>query len=170
VLSASDTTSTSDWPTPTVSISTTSNPAASSTRSACGVAHERPPRWPRVAMDRMNTPGSVAWSCIRTRSPSSAPPENGEDGSTASTPTRLPCSRNAETSTDVDVDLPTPGGPVRPITRARPVSGANVSATSRSWGLASSTSEISLATARGCPSRARSTRSDTSTVRVTPRP
>ena len=31
-----------------------------------------------------------AWSCIRTRSPSSAPPENGEDGSTASTPTRCP--------------------------------------------------------------------------------
>ena len=39
-------------------------------------------------MDRMNTPGSVAWSCIRTRSPSSAPPLNGEVGSTASTPTR----------------------------------------------------------------------------------
>src|SRR5437763_1831891 len=25
----------------------------------------------------MNTPSSVAWSCIRTRSPSSAPPEDG---------------------------------------------------------------------------------------------
>ena len=44
-----------------------------------------------MAIERMNTPWSVAWSCMRTRSPSSAPPENGEDGSTASTPTRLPC-------------------------------------------------------------------------------
>ena len=53
-------------------------------------AQERPPRWPREAIDRMKTPGSVACSCIRTRSPSSAPPENGDDGSTASTPTRQP--------------------------------------------------------------------------------
>ncbi len=85
--------STSDWPTPTVSTRITSQPAASSTRSACGAAQDRPPRWPRVAIERMNTSGSVAWSCIRTRSPSSAPPENGEDGSTASTPTRLPSRR-----------------------------------------------------------------------------
>ena len=32
------------------------------------------------------------------RSPSRAPPENGEDGSTASTPTRLPCLRRAPTN------------------------------------------------------------------------
>ncbi len=38
-----------------------------------------------MAIERMKTSGSVAWSCIRTRSPSSAPPEKGEDGSTAST-------------------------------------------------------------------------------------
>ena len=37
----------------------------------------------------MNTPGSSAWRCIRTRSPSNAPPENGELGSIAITPTRL---------------------------------------------------------------------------------
>ena len=36
--------STSAWPTPTVSIRITSKPAASSTRSACGVAPDRPPR------------------------------------------------------------------------------------------------------------------------------
>ena len=35
----------------------------------------------------MNTPGSVAWSCMRTRSPRIAPPLNGLVGSTASTPT-----------------------------------------------------------------------------------
>ena len=30
-----------------------SQPAASSTRSACGVAQDSPPRWPRLAIDRM---------------------------------------------------------------------------------------------------------------------
>ena len=85
-----------------------------------GAAQDSPPRWPRLAIERMNTPGSVAWSCIRTRSPSSAPPVNGDDGSTASTPTRSPALRNAVTSAPVDVDFPTPGEPVRPMTRARP--------------------------------------------------
>ena len=80
-------------PTPTVSTRTTSQPAASSTASAWGVAAARPPRCPRVAIDRMNTPASVACSSIRTRSPSSAPPENGDEGSTASTPTRSPRAR-----------------------------------------------------------------------------
>ncbi len=64
----------------------------------------------------MNTPGSVACSCIRTRSPSSAPPVNGDEGSTANTPTRRPDARNAVTKADVVVDLPTPGAPVRPTT------------------------------------------------------
>ncbi len=113
----------------------------------------------------MNTPASVAWSCIRTRSPSSAPPENGEDGSTASTPTRCPCPRSARTSIDVEVDLPTPGDPVSPITRARPVCGASAAATSRSAGEASSTSEISRATDRASPSRARATSVSTSAAR-----
>ena len=60
VVSASDAISTSAWPTPTVSTMITSQPAASSTRSACGAAPDRPPRWPRDAMERMNTPASVA--------------------------------------------------------------------------------------------------------------
>jgi hypothetical protein len=71
-----------------------------------------------VAIDRMNTPASTVWLCIRIRSPSRAPPENGDDGSIASTPTRRSRARNAETSIDVDVDFPTPGGPVNPSTRA----------------------------------------------------
>ena len=41
-------TSTSTWPTPTVSTRTGSKPAASSTRTACGVARASPPRWPRA--------------------------------------------------------------------------------------------------------------------------
>ena len=93
VVSASEAISSSAWPTPTVSIRTTPNPAASRMRSAWGVAQASPPSWPRLAIDRMNTPSSVAWSCIRTRSPSSAPPLNGDVGSTASTPTRWPAAR-----------------------------------------------------------------------------
>ncbi len=166
MVSASATISISLCPTPTVSISTTSQPAASSTRRACGVAHASPPRWPRVAIERMNTPSSVACSPIRTRSPSSAPPENGDDGSTASTPTRRPVARTTRTSSDVVVDLPTPGGPVRPTTCARPVCGASAAATAGRSGPPSSTSEISRATASCSPRRARSTRSGTSSRRT----
>ena len=46
---------TSACPTPTVSMRIRSNPAASSTRMACGVEAARPPRWPRLAIDLMNT-------------------------------------------------------------------------------------------------------------------
>ena len=53
VVSAAPATSTSTWPTPTVSTTIHGKPAASSTRTASGTASARPPRWPRVAMDRM---------------------------------------------------------------------------------------------------------------------
>src|SRR5689334_8547373 len=109
----------------------------------------------------MNTPRSRAWSCIRTRSPRRAPPENGEDGSTARTPTRRSAFRSSPTSAFVEVDLPTPGDPVMPTTWAWPAWGASAAITSRSSGDSSSTSEISRATARGSPSRARATRSGT---------
>ena len=121
--SASEAMATSACPTPTVSMMISSNPAASSTRMACGVEAASPPRWPRLAIDLMNTWSSAACSCIRTRSPSSAPPVNGEVGSTASTATLRPAARNAPTSALVTVDLPTPGDPVRPMIRAPPVSG-----------------------------------------------
>jgi hypothetical protein len=48
----------------------------------------KPPKEPRVAMDRMKIPGSVARSFMRIRSPSRAPPEYGDVGSTATTPIR----------------------------------------------------------------------------------
>ena len=65
---------------------------------AGGVEHQRgvarraasPPRWPRVAMLRTNTPASSACALMRTRSPRIAPPVNGLVGSTASTPTVRP--------------------------------------------------------------------------------
>ena len=43
----------SDWPTPTVSTSTTSYPAASSTIIACVVARATPPSVPAVGEGRM---------------------------------------------------------------------------------------------------------------------
>ncbi len=53
--SASEAIATSACPTPTVSMMIRSNPAASSTRMACGVEAASPPRWPRLAIDLMNT-------------------------------------------------------------------------------------------------------------------
>jgi magnesium-transporting ATPase (P-type) len=74
VVSAAPATSTSTCPTPTVSTTVQANPAAARTRRASGAARASPPRWPRVAMERMNTPSSRAWSPMRTRSPRIAPP------------------------------------------------------------------------------------------------
>ena len=51
---------------------------------------------------------------MRTRSPRMAPPENGDDGSIASTATRSPSARTTSTSALVSVDLPAPGAPVTP--------------------------------------------------------
>src|SRR6185437_8067757 len=106
-------------------------------------------------------------SCIRTRSPSRAPPENGELGSTASTPTLRSRARYADTSAAVVVDFPTPGEPVRPIESAEPVYGASSSITARSCGLSLSTRETSRATARPLPARACSNSSPGSAFRLT---
>ena len=51
------------------------------------------PHQPRVALERKKRPGSVARSFIRMRSPRRAPPEYGDVGSTATTPTRSSLSR-----------------------------------------------------------------------------
>ena len=142
VVSAADAISTSAWPTPTVSTRMTSSPAAVRTLIACGAAAASPPSCPRLPIDLMNTPSSVACSCIRTRSPSSAPPVNGEDGSTASTATRFPRARNARTSALVTVDLPAPGAPVRPITRVPAAAGFKSLTTERRRGSPFSAHEI----------------------------
>ena len=78
------------------------------------VARARPPRWPRVAMLRMNTPLSPACACMRTRSPRIAPPLNGLVGSTAIMPTVWPAPRSAAIRRSTSVLLPAPGGPVTP--------------------------------------------------------
>jgi hypothetical protein len=52
-----------------------------------------------------------------------APPENGLDGSMASTPTSAPSLRMRAISLSVSVDLPAPGAPVIPTVYADPVWG-----------------------------------------------
>ena len=116
-LSATSPTSVSDWPTPTVSITTRSNVAASAW-AAARVAGASPPTWSPAAVERRNTPRSAGSKAIRARSPSSAPPERFEVGSTASTATVRPSARQARTSSDKSDDLPAPGGPVTPTTCA----------------------------------------------------
>jgi hypothetical protein len=83
----------------------------------------RPPACPRDAIDRMNTASSPAYDCIRTRSPRSAPPVIGEDGSTATTATVRPALRSSAINAATSVDLPAPGGPVIPTRCAAPASG-----------------------------------------------
>ena len=82
--------------------------------ASLGVGAARPPRRVPAAVERMSTPSSLGSCSIRTRSPSSEPPERLEDGSTASTATVLPPSRHSPTSAESSVDLPAPGGPVTP--------------------------------------------------------
>ena len=118
--------STSSCPTPTVSISTISLPAASSTRAASPVACASPPRLPRVAMLRMKTPASAACDCMRTRSPRMAPPLNGLVGSTATTPTVCSRRRISTISRSTSVLLPAPGAPVMPIRYACPRPGEDL--------------------------------------------
>ena len=91
--------------------------------AACSAASTRPPSAPRLAIERMNTPGSRKWSVRRMRSPSSAPWVNGEDGSIESTATVRPGARRSLVSALMSVDLPAPGAPVRPMIAAWPVCG-----------------------------------------------
>ena len=123
IVSAWSTMSISAWPTPTVSISTSSLPAASITSATCSAASERPPRAPREAIERMKTPGSRKWSESRMRSPSRAPRVKGLEGSIESTATWRSALRSSAVSAPIRVLLPTPGGPVKPTIRALPVRG-----------------------------------------------
>src|ERR1700691_1638249 len=84
---------------------------------------DMPPRWPRDAIERMKTPGSAVCRCILIRSPSTAPPVSGLEGSIAATATERPARRNSEMKASTSVDLPTPGAPVKPMTLAAPAKG-----------------------------------------------
>src|SRR6266571_831771 len=140
--------STSLCPAPTVSTNTTSMPSASSTRTASNVARASPPACPRVAIDRMKTPGSTPVSAIRMRSPSTAPPEYGDVGSTATTPTFLSFARNVRTRRLISELFPAPGGPVNPTTWARPVCGKIRATASTASASSSSMREMTFPDAR----------------------
>src|SRR6267143_1353360 len=153
--------STSLCPAPTVSTNTMSMPRASRTRTASKVARASPPAWPRVAIDRMKTPGSTPVSAIRIRSPSTAPPVYGDDGSTATTPTFRSRLRYLRTSRLIRELFPTPGGPVNPTTWARPVCGNIRARASVASGSSSSIREMSFAAARLSPASKSLTRPET---------
>ena len=102
-------------------------------------------------MLRTNTPPSPAWACIRIRSPRIAPPLKGLVGSTASTPTVRPSSRQTAVKRSARVLLPTPGAPVSPTTRACPVLGKSAPTSAADSGASRSTVEMARATARRSP-------------------
>src|SRR6266540_1303976 len=153
--------STSLCPAPTVSTNTTSMPSASSTRTASNVARASPPACPRVAMDRMKTPGSTPVSAMRMRSPSTAPPEYGDVGSTATTPTFLSFARNVRTRRLISELFPAPGGPVNPTTWARPVCGKIRATASTASASSSSMRDMIFPAARLSPRRSARTSSGT---------
>ncbi len=154
VESAVCATSSSLCPTPTVSMRTREKPAASSTSHTWAVWTASPPMLPRVAIERMNTPGSPASSPIRTRSPSRAPPLKGLVGSTATIATVSPRRRHAWARRATSVLLPAPGGPVMPTRNARPLRAKQASRIATASGASFSTREMARASATRSPSRA----------------
>ena len=83
-------TATSDCPTPTVSTTMTSKPAASHSSAASRVRRATPPIEPPEGDGRMKACGSRASRSMRVLSPRIDPPLRRLDGSTASTATRWP--------------------------------------------------------------------------------
>ena len=79
----------------------------------------------------MKAAGSAASLGIRVLSARIEPPVRLEEGSTASTATRWPCSVKYVPSASIVVDLPTPGMPVMPTRTPLPVSGSSSCTSSR---------------------------------------
>ena len=73
------------WPTPTVSITIRSKPAASQASAASRVRLVTPPSVPPAGEGRMNAAGAWASRCMRVLSPRIEPPVRRLEGSTAST-------------------------------------------------------------------------------------
>ena len=89
-VSAASATSVSDWPDPDgLDDDDVERGAPAPARPRAWRGASPPSRSP-AAIERMNTPRSAGSDSIRARSPSSAPPERREVGSTASTATRAP--------------------------------------------------------------------------------
>mmetsp|Transcript_86338 Transcript_86338/g.230579 ORF Transcript_86338/g.230579 Transcript_86338/m.230579 type:complete len:221 (-) Transcript_86338:422-1084(-) len=86
-MSATSVTSTSDWPTPTVSTSTMLYPAASMSITTSSVCWARPPRTQPDAQGLTYALGFMESLSMRVLSPRMEPPERCEEGSTATTAT-----------------------------------------------------------------------------------
>ena len=123
VVSASEAISTSAWPTPTVSTRTTSQPAARAPArlgrgpgqpAEVAAAGHRPDEDARV--------GGVVLHPDPVAEQRPAGERRGRVDGQHADPQVL--ARNARTSALVEVDLPTPGEPVRPMTWPVPASGA----------------------------------------------
>src|SRR6202167_1634639 len=164
VQSARRTISISPCPTPTVSIRMTSFPAASRSNVVSRVACDKPPRNPRVAIDRIKTPLSEACPCIRMRSPRIDPPVNGLDGSTAIIPTAFFAARSCAARRSTKVLLPVPGAPVIPTRYALPVCGNNERRISSASGSRFSMAETAREIARISPARTCSVQFSTAVV------
>ena len=95
---------------------------------------------------------------MRMRSPRMAPPDTGLDGSTAMTPTVLPAPRRLAITALTSVDLPAPGGPVKPTTSACPRYGCIARSRIGAAVDSRSSSVITNAVARRSPARILCTR------------
>src|SRR6187200_948451 len=105
---------------------------------------------------------------MRTRSPSSAPPVIGLDGSTATTPTDRPAALTRSISDATSVDLPEPGGPVIPTRCARPAVGYSRRMAASATAVRFSTAVSSRASARRSPPTAALASSSPRAVGSTP--
>ena len=103
-------TAVSDWPTPTVSTSTTSKPAASQASIASRVRRATPPSVDPAGEGRMKAAPSRESASMRVLSPRIEPPERLELGSTASTATRWPASMTWRPNALDESRFPDPGG------------------------------------------------------------
>ena len=119
----------SDCPTPTVSTSMVSNPAASHSTIVSRVLRATPPSEPADGLGRMNALAAVDSSFIRVLSPSILPFERSDEGSMASTAKWLPCLHRCVPSASINVDLPAPGTPVMPTRMELPENGRHASIT-----------------------------------------
>jgi hypothetical protein len=117
------------------------------------VAAAKPPNCPRVASDRINTPGSPWCSCMRMRSPRMAPRVQALLGSTARMPTVLFWLRKTRAKAAANVLFPAPGGPVSPISGFCPAKGKAVFISSRPGCVPFSIQVAARAKARRSPCR-----------------
>ena len=120
VVSAVPAIATSTWPTPTVSTRTHAYPAASSTRTACGVARDSPPISP--ARGHGAHEHAVVGVVILHADAVAEDGAAGEGARGIDREHRHPVAarRRRATRPSVSVDFPAPGAPVIPTTAAFP--------------------------------------------------